>query len=146
MYVYKHVIFNTHKHHRSRSRVHFPPLAPQQFPCSNIERIMSKLCQALGESAREDVSPAQAVVSFERFAELLKQRAPGALSDHELRTLARYYQDRGEDAMSLETIVGIVQEQLRKANFEGFMRIADQCAHHDTEGYVHRCGVTWLLV
>ena len=126
--------------------VHISPLASEQFPCSNIERIMSKLCQALGESAREDVSPAQAVVSFERFAELLKQRAPGALSDHELRTLARYYQDRGEDAMSLETIVGIVQEQLRKANFEGFMRIADQCAHHDTEGYVHRCGVTWLLV
>ena len=62
-----------------------------------------------------------------RFHRVLSPRLPPC---------CRYYQDRGEDALSTETVVGIVQEQLRKANFEAFNRIAEQCTHHDAEQYV----------
>ena len=65
-----------------------------QFPCSNFEQIMNKLCGALGESRADDVTASQAVVSFDRFMELIQQKAPGVLTEHELRTLARYAASR----------------------------------------------------
>ena len=71
-------------------RMTLPAVDVLQFPCSNFEQIMNKLCGALGESRADDVTASQAVVSFDRFMELIQQKAPGVLTEHELRTLARY--------------------------------------------------------
>lgn len=35
--------------------------------------------------------------------------------------------------MDLDTVIAIVQEQLRKVNFEGFQRLVDQCIHRDEQ-------------
>ena len=47
----------------------------------------------------------------------------------------RFYQDRRNETLTTETMQSIVQDHLRRANFESFIPFYDQCVHHDSSRY-----------
>lgn len=49
---------------------------------------MNKLAAAIGPDGVPSYAGRQSV-SFDRFVELIQQHAPGVLTEHEIRTLAR---------------------------------------------------------
>lgn len=105
-----------------------------EFPSANIRQILSKLA-AVGACRQDELSrhASDGCVDFDRFRNLLLDICQGALSPHEIMTVARYYQDCKDDSLKLETLVAIVQEQLRKANFENFFQVQEQCVHYDKD-------------
>jgi len=109
-----------------------------EFPSANIQVIMGKLHQACGDRRDEFQSSSMGVVGFDQFQSMVINLAGGALTAHEVRTLARHYMHRQEEDVSAETLIAAGQEQLRKANFETFTKIIDQCIHHDPDrqGYL----------
>jgi len=73
----------------------------------------------------------------------MSQLVPG-MTTHEIMTLGRYYSDRKEDkGMDADTLTAIIQEQLRKNNFEAFQNLLENCIHHDRErsGYLDVSGI-----
>jgi Ca2+-binding EF-hand superfamily protein len=72
------------------------------------------------------------ILMYEQFHSLVHQLAP-RLTEHEIMTIARYYGDRAEqDAqMDIKTLISIIQEQLRKNNFEGFTNMSENFQHMD---------------
>jgi len=105
-----------------------------EFPQSNVKMILAKLKQCMSGVQGPNVSGS---IPFEQFRQHLLQLAQGQLSEHEIHTVARCYQDHKDDTVSLKTLVTIAQEQLRKINFENFSKLEEQCLHYDKE----RCGV-----
>ena len=47
--------------------------------------------------------------------------------------MARHYQQRGDETVSFENLIAVAQEQLRKVNYEDFIKIVNQCLHYDRE-------------
>ena len=56
------------------------------------------------------------------------------LREHEIMTVARYYSDSQDVKMPLETLVSVVQEQLRRSNFENFAKLVEGLLSYDTDG------------
>jgi hypothetical protein len=74
----------------------------------------------------------QRCVPFDEFCHLMKSITRDAsFTEHDVITLARHYQERKDRILSLNVILGIVQEQLKRANWEDFEYIEEQCLHHD---------------
>lgn len=55
------------------------------------------------------------------------------LSEHEIMTVARYYSDSQDEKMPLEGLVSVVQEQLRRSNFENFAKLVEGLSSYDTD-------------
>ncbi|ELU01034.1 hypothetical protein CAPTEDRAFT_148704 [Capitella teleta] len=107
------------------------------FVHANVGQILPKLAQVLA-SQNEDASHlGSSPVSFEQFRSLLQDLSQGMLSEHEIVTLARFYQDNKDNSLSIETLLAVAQEELRKVNFEDFRDLQTLCIQHDTE----RCGL-----
>lgn len=71
------------------------------------------------------------VLGYDQFVSLLRQ-VDSSLSDHEIMTLARFYSERPqEDAIDSRKLFAIIQEQLRKRNYEGFSKLIEDCQQHD---------------
>lgn len=107
---------------------------PEDYVVSNMDKIMGKICGAL-QGKVDDINR-QALggcVSFDEFRRVLHGVLPGVLTEHEIITLARFYQDRKDDALDVNTLIAVAQEQLRKNNFENFSRVQEQCIHYDKE-------------
>lgn len=71
------------------------------------------------------------VLGYDQFVSLLKQ-VDSSLTDQEIMTLARFYSERpSEDAIDSRKLFAIIQEQLRKRNYEGFSKLIEDCQQHD---------------
>ena len=105
---------------------------PFQFLQSNLSVIMSKLKAAGGApSAGPD---AQGTMPYEQFRCVLLEMTGFSLSEHEVMTVARAYQLASPDCrMELPNLISVAQEELRKANFEEFKKVLDQCQYYDRD-------------
>ena len=74
------------------------------------------------------------VTSFDQFRQFLKDVCGPNLTDHQIITLARVYQDEPQSSLDLNAFIAITQDTLRKANFEDFTKVRDQCIHYDGTG------------
>lgn len=101
-----------------------------KFPRSNIQMIMPKLGEMMREARMDG---AGGVMSIDEFQSMLRSIAQGRLSDQEVITISRYYQDGGVDQAGLDPLIGQVQEQLKRGGFEDFASITDQCYHFDRD-------------
>lgn len=108
------------------------------FPVADLARVRARL-QTVAQDAPDRMAALDLAcgLPYEQFRDALKDIAKGQLSEHEIITLARYYQDKKEDPVDVETLVAVAQDQLRKGDFENFSRIEDQCVHSDQT----RCGL-----
>ena len=70
-------------------------------------------------------------MEYSQFRQIVSDLAQGELSEHEVITVARQYQDRRDEALDLPTLVAIAQEQLSKVNFDNFNKVIEQCVHYD---------------
>jgi len=104
---------------------------------------MQKLASAVtsvDDLTRHDPTGGSGNLPFEQFRGAVQALAPGRLTDHEIMTVARNYQDRKDDGYNLQTLVALSQEHIRKVNYEDFSTIAAQCDHYDQErdGFLSR--------
>lgn len=112
-----------------------------QFVQANIAAIMTKLKQLAADKKDEIARAANSgnvgSMSYEQFCGVLQGLAGNQLTDHEVRTIARFYAERKDDKLDLNTLVAIVQDQLRKVNFENFSQLYEHCRHLDQARYEH---------
>ncbi|CAG5132092.1 unnamed protein product, partial [Candidula unifasciata] len=117
------------------------------FPKSNINAILEKLAVRLG-SNKEDVraffaktDPAgSGYMSYEKFREMALSIEP-TLTEHEIITVARQFSDRRSDiVLDVDKLTSIIQEELRKKNFEGFGTLISSLRHLDKDctGFLSR--------
>ena len=111
--------------------------SPPQFPQANVQQIIIKLKQ-LAASKKEEIARAansgsQGSMSVDSFRSALQALADNQLTDQEVMTVARFYQDRKDETLDLGTLVAIAQDQLRKVNFENFAQLFEHCKHIDQE-------------
>ncbi|XP_026711806.1 EF-hand domain-containing family member C2 isoform X1 [Athene cunicularia] len=77
------------------------------------------------------------VIKYEPFRDLIVSITDGVFSEHEIRTLARYYSVREKYEMDLHCLLAMAQEQLKKNNFENFEQLSAVLIYNDHE----KCGV-----
>ncbi|NXL33731.1 EFHC2 protein, partial [Glaucidium brasilianum] len=77
------------------------------------------------------------VIKYEPFRDLIVSITDGVFSEHEIRTLGRYYSVREEYEMDLHFLLAVAQEQLKKNNFENFEQLSSVLIYNDRE----KCGV-----
>jgi Ca2+-binding EF-hand superfamily protein len=103
----------------------------EEFPQSNIAIVMEKVKQLVADVRLNELA-SYGALPFEDFRQMMQNICQDRLSDQEIITLARYYQDRGPDeAAGLDTMIALVQEQLKRAGYEDFTSIEHQCMHFD---------------
>ena len=105
-----------------------------QFVHASIGSVMSKLNQLAG-SNRDELSRSGSGTSvpYDQFRSMIVAMTQGRLSEHEIITIARFYQDRKDDNTSAQEMVAMAQEQLRKANFDQFPSILEHCIKFDKD-------------
>lgn len=109
-----------------------------QFPRANITSILQRLVSSVGNNQDEIRSffmrndpNGSGCMAYDQLVSLLRQINPN-ISDHEIMTVARHYSQRTqEDAIDSNKLVAIVQEQLRKRNYEGFGKLLEDCMQND---------------
>jgi len=113
----------------------------REFQRSDPNQVIAKIAGKLG-SNKEDVRSffaktdpsGSGYIPFERFREMILNVEP-TLSDQEITTLARQYSDRrGDVVLDSEKLIAIMQEELRKRNFEGFGTLVSAFRHLDKSG------------
>ena len=67
------------------------------------------------------------------YRNLLLQIGGSRLAEHEIMTLARHFSESQDEKLPLDTLVSVVQEQLRKTNFENFSKLTEGFMSHDTD-------------
>jgi len=109
-----------------------------QFQRSNPNQVIAKIAGKLG-SNKEDVRSffsktdpnGSGYIPYERFREMILNVEP-SLSDQEITTLARQFSDRrGDVVLDAAKLTAIMQEELRKRNFEGFGTLVSAFKHLD---------------
>lgn len=111
-----------------------------QYSKANINAILQKLVSAVGSNQDEIRSffmkndpNGLGCLGYDQLVSLLRQVDPN-ISDQEIMTVARHYSQRTqEDAIDSQKLVAIVQEQLRKRNYEGFGKLLEDCMQNDTD-------------
>ena len=91
--------------------------------------------QKLTEGKKDDFMKPDTpqTTDYQSLHSLLMEMTGGQISDHEVATVGRNYQRRGDETVSFENLISVTQEQLRKVNYEFFVKIINQCMHHDRE-------------
>ncbi|XP_010012212.1 PREDICTED: EF-hand domain-containing family member C2-like, partial [Nestor notabilis] len=77
------------------------------------------------------------VIEYDAFRNLIVSITDGALSDHEMVTLGRYYGVKDEYEMDLHYLLAVAQEQLKKNRFENFEQLTAVFLYNDRE----KCGM-----
>lgn len=111
-----------------------------QYSKANINAILQKLVSAVGSNQDEIRSffmkndpNGLGCLGYDQLVSLLRQVDPN-ISDQEIMTVARHYSQRTqEDAIDSQKLVAIVQEQLRKRNYEGFGKLLEDCMQNDKD-------------
>ncbi|KAK3094621.1 hypothetical protein FSP39_004130 [Pinctada imbricata] len=109
-----------------------------EFSKANINAILKKLVSIVGKNPDEVRSffmkndpKGCGTIGYDQLVSLLRQVDP-TITNHEVMTVARYYSERtAEDAVDSRKLVAIVQEQLRKRNYEGFGKLLEDCMQND---------------
>lgn len=105
-----------------------------KFPQSDIHMILARLKESL-DAKRPSLDYCQLEqrsVPFDEFCRLMKcLTCDVTFTDHDIVTMARYYQDRKDPGLSLNVLLAIVHEQLKRSSWEDFEFIEEQCLHHD---------------
>jgi len=113
-----------------------------QFPQSNIEAIMSRIKAALEpRRASLNFDELESVsVPFDAFCGLVRRLLTGhcEFTNHDIITLARYYQHRPDLGLTVNEMLAICHEQLKRASWEDFDHIEYQCEHHDGLRYLEQ--------
>ncbi|NXI43529.1 EFHC2 protein, partial [Galbula dea] len=115
-----------------------------EFPVANISVILEKL-KGIGEPRSREVRQTFAaadpehtkVIEYDSFRNVIDGVSGGALSEHEMMTLGRYYSVKEECEVDLPFLLSGAQEQLKKHNFEEFEQLSAVLAYNDRG----RCGV-----
>ncbi|KAI0236730.1 EF-hand domain-containing family member C2 [Lamellibrachia satsuma] len=109
-------------------------LPPYPYPVANVQVIMERL-QKLTEGKKDDFMKPDTpqTTDYQIMHSLHIEMTGGQISDHEVATVARNYQRRGDETVSFENLISVVQEQLRKVNYENFVKIINQCLRYDRE-------------
>ena len=108
-----------------------------QFPVANQQLILEKLRQfftnnydATAQFEQHDPQH-KGYFGYETFYCLMKNLAGHMLVDHEIITLARYYAQKLFKEHDIYSIVGLVQEHLRKANYEHLLPLKENFIARD---------------
>jgi len=114
---------------------------PDEFPLSNPNVVIQKIAGKLGAN-REDVRSffaktdptGSGFMPYENFKEMLLSVAP-ELTEQEIKTLARCIAEPSSDkSLDCNKLQAIMQEELRKRNFEGFGTLISAFKHLDKNG------------
>jgi len=114
---------------------------PGQFPLSDPNIVVQKIAAKLGNN-RDDVRSffaktdpsGSGTISYEQFREMVLNVEP-SLTEQEIMTLARQLTDRPKDlVLDTAKLGAIMQEELRKRNFEGFGTLIAAFKHLDKAG------------
>ncbi|XP_071949365.1 EF-hand domain-containing family member C2-like [Antedon mediterranea] len=112
----------------------------EDFSVSDVEKIITKLKGIAGrekdrvkEFFNRNDPQNTGKLGYDQFRNLMVQLGGSQLAEHEIMTLARFYCDTQDTKIDLNTLVSIVQEQLRKNNFENFTKLTEGFIHHDTD-------------
>lgn len=111
-----------------------------EFPIANIDAISRKLAQ-IAAPHKEKIKvflkkndPSNSgQLEYDMFVNLLLQIGGSRLAEHEIMTLARHFSESQDEKLPLDTLVSVVQEQLRKTNFENFSKLTEGFMSHDTD-------------
>ncbi|VDL98195.1 unnamed protein product [Schistocephalus solidus] len=117
---------------------------PAEFPFSDVPRIMSKLRPLMQGREEEmnnfvkELDPEGAKsMPYADFEKLIQKLLSDPRYDrvcivaHEIATLARNYAERIPTKKNYMAIIGLAQQQLRKAPFENFQALLDACRYED---------------
>ncbi|NXK44208.1 EFHC2 protein, partial [Chauna torquata] len=77
------------------------------------------------------------VIEYDTFRNLVVSITDGAFSEHEIRTLGRYYSVKEEYETDLHFLLAVAQEQLKKNSFENFGQLSAVLVYNDRE----KCGL-----
>jgi len=76
---------------------------------------------------------------FDEFCGLIRRLLAGSkFTNHDIVTLARYYQHRADPGLTLNVMLAICHEQLKRVSWEDHEHIEYQCQHHDGLRYLLR--------
>ena len=91
--------------------------------------------QKLTEGKKDDFMKPDTpqTTEYQSLHSLLMEMTSGQISDHEVAMVARNYHRGGDETVSFENLISVAQEQLRKVNYENFVKIINQCLHYDRE-------------
>ncbi|KAJ8310194.1 hypothetical protein KUTeg_012059 [Tegillarca granosa] len=148
LYVGARVEFNSHKFvliDADEYAFRYMEEHASEFSKANIQCILQKILSLVGKTPDEVKSffmkndPTGAgILEYDQLVALLRQVDP-TLTDHEIMTVARHYSERSpDDNIDSRKLVAIVQEQLRKRNYEGFGKLMEGCMQNDKskEGFM----------
>jgi len=96
---------------------------------ARVKAVLEPQRASLDFTALESVS-----VPFDEFCGLMRRLLAvqgRSFTNHDIVTLARYYQHRPDLGLTLNEMLAICHDQLKRTNFEGFEHIEFQCQHHD---------------
>ncbi|XP_016429441.1 EF-hand domain-containing family member C2-like [Sinocyclocheilus rhinocerous] len=113
-----------------------------EFPKANIDTIISKV-KSISEEEKKKVKQfftmsgpsSTGFIPYESFRTLLAEMDIH-LSEHEIITLGRTYSVREQSEVDLDLMLAVVQDQLKKKNFEKFTEMIRAFTHEDR----HRSG------
>lgn len=107
------------------------------FPVSNQQIILEKLRNYLTNNPDavaqfEQHDPQRkGYFGYETFYQLMKNLVGNILVDHEIITLARYYAQKTLQEHNIYSIVAVVQEHLRKNNYEHLLPLKENLIKRD---------------
>ncbi|XP_009071519.1 PREDICTED: EF-hand domain-containing family member C2-like, partial [Acanthisitta chloris] len=115
-----------------------------EFPMADTGVILKKL-KDLTEPRSEEIRKTFAasdpehtnVIEYDTFRNLIVSMTDGALSEHEIMTLGRYYGMREEKQIDLQVLLAVAQEKLKKSSFENFGQLTAVLIYNDSE----KCGL-----
>ena len=71
-------------------------------------------------------------MDVQHFRKVLRDECAENLSEHEIITVARHYQDRQGENNNQATLVAIAQEQLRKCGFTDYNKVEQAITNADS--------------
>ncbi|XP_064353414.1 EF-hand domain-containing family member C2 isoform X5 [Dromaius novaehollandiae] len=111
-----------------------------EFSMADISVILKKL-KDIAEPRSREIKQMFAVTDpdhtkvteYDPFRNLIVNITDGALSEHEIMTLGRYYSMRDDSEMDVHFLLAVAQEQLKKKSFENFGQLSAVLVYNDRE-------------
>lgn len=109
------------------------PVSNQRLILEKLRRIFTNNAEAVAQFEQHDPHR-RGYFGFETFFNLMKNLAGDVLVDHEIITLARSYAQQVVKEHDIYSIVGVVQEHLRKHNYEHLKPLKENFISRDRSG------------
>lgn len=90
--------------------------------------------RSLDNSQQEALTSAgSGTVSQDYFRSVVRNAVRGALTEHEIITLARYYGKQRVSEADCTALASQAQQQLKSANFKNFNKLHEMCLQRDRD-------------